>query len=249
MSRKPNVLWIIMDDCRADALGCYGKPWAKTPHMDALARNGVQFQTAVIQNVVCAPCRTSMITGEYPHTTGVMNMGAAPDVPAPYLKHEADLAPKDKTLPENLLNAWTGAGIPLMNIGKLNCYAHDKYWIQLQSEKSNVDQFDVFGLTNNPETISRLEQSGTTYPALVTENHRWAIGGTLPFEPEEMTTWKLGDLAVSKIRELTQSANSFFLKVAFHAPHVPWRVPLSYMIDPATIDLPLPTGEELNSKP
>ena len=35
--RRPNILWIMMDDGRADTLGCYGRSWVRTPHMDALA--------------------------------------------------------------------------------------------------------------------------------------------------------------------------------------------------------------------
>ena len=51
-SKRPNVVWIMMDDCRADALGCYGQPWAKTPHMDAVAERGVRFGVAIVQNPV-----------------------------------------------------------------------------------------------------------------------------------------------------------------------------------------------------
>ena len=41
---RPNIVWIMFDDGRADALGCYGRPWAKTPHIDRLARDGVRFR-------------------------------------------------------------------------------------------------------------------------------------------------------------------------------------------------------------
>ena len=41
-------LRIMLDDGRADALGCYGKPWAKTPNMDEIAASGVRFQTAIV---------------------------------------------------------------------------------------------------------------------------------------------------------------------------------------------------------
>ena len=35
--KRPNILWIMLDDCRADALSCYGQPWAKTPNFDSIA--------------------------------------------------------------------------------------------------------------------------------------------------------------------------------------------------------------------
>ena len=40
---RPNVLFVLCDDLRPDAVGCYGSPHVKTPHIDALAANGVRF--------------------------------------------------------------------------------------------------------------------------------------------------------------------------------------------------------------
>lgn len=73
--RRPSILWVTMDDARADTLGCYGRHWAKTPHMDALAAAGVRFETAIVQNPVCVPSRGSMKSGHYPHTFNAMEMG------------------------------------------------------------------------------------------------------------------------------------------------------------------------------
>jgi arylsulfatase A-like enzyme len=75
------------------------------------------------------------------------------------------------------------------------------------------------------------------------------IGGVVPFSPEDTQTWRLGDLAVDTLKELVAKDEPFFLRVSFHAPHVPCRVPASYFIDPEQITLPLPTEEELKNKP
>ena len=61
--KPPSVLWIMLDDGRADTLGCYGKSWARTPNMDRIAAQGVRFETAIVQNPVCVPSRTSMKAG------------------------------------------------------------------------------------------------------------------------------------------------------------------------------------------
>jgi arylsulfatase A-like enzyme len=114
----PNVLWIMLDDGRADSLGCYDAPWAKTLNLDTLAANGVRFKTVVVQNPVCRPARTCMQTGLYAHQTGVIAMGGAPkQVPA----YRADLR---KKLP-HLLQPWHAAGIQPINIGKVHAFAGD----------------------------------------------------------------------------------------------------------------------------
>ncbi len=67
MSSKPNVLVIIADQHRYDCLGCYGNSDIKTPHIDALAQDGVKFNNAFSTFPVCTPARYSLITGLYVH--------------------------------------------------------------------------------------------------------------------------------------------------------------------------------------
>lgn len=64
---RPNVIFIISDQMRADAMGCVGNPNARTPHLDRLASKGVLFERCFANNPVCAPSRMSMFSGKYPH--------------------------------------------------------------------------------------------------------------------------------------------------------------------------------------
>jgi len=68
---KPNVLFILCDDLRPDALGCYGSAHVKTPHIDALAAGGVRFANTFCTTSLCSPSRASILTGLYAHRHGV----------------------------------------------------------------------------------------------------------------------------------------------------------------------------------
>jgi arylsulfatase A-like enzyme len=70
-SRPPNVLLVLFDKCRADAIGAYGRPEPQTPNLDRLAGSGVRFDYAYTPQALCGPARASMLTGLYPHAHGV----------------------------------------------------------------------------------------------------------------------------------------------------------------------------------
>ena len=70
---KPNVLFILTDDQRADALGLGGSRHLKTPNMDRLGREGVHFANAFCTTSLCSPSRASILSGLYAHQHGVVN--------------------------------------------------------------------------------------------------------------------------------------------------------------------------------
>lgn len=72
---RPNVVFILLDDVRADELGCTGHPFAKTPHIDRIAREGARFTNAFVTIPLCSPSRASFLTGQYAHTHGVKDNG------------------------------------------------------------------------------------------------------------------------------------------------------------------------------
>jgi arylsulfatase A-like enzyme len=71
-TKQPNLLFIITDQQRHDALGCAGNPHLETPNLDRLALEGVLFRRAYTQCPVCAPARTSVLTGQTIEHTGVL---------------------------------------------------------------------------------------------------------------------------------------------------------------------------------
>jgi arylsulfatase A-like enzyme len=70
---RPNVLFILTDDLRADSIGAAGTGKVPTPHIDRLAREGVLFRHAFCTTSLCSPSRASILSGKYAHAHGVMD--------------------------------------------------------------------------------------------------------------------------------------------------------------------------------
>ena len=69
--RPPNILFLLTDDQRADALGCAGNPIIQTPNVDRLAEQGVLFENSFVTTSICAVSRASFFTGQYARTHGI----------------------------------------------------------------------------------------------------------------------------------------------------------------------------------
>ena len=72
-AKRPNILFMLTDDQRWDALGIAGNPHLKTPHMDRLGKEGVYFKNTFCTTSLCSPSRASILSGVYAHTHGVQN--------------------------------------------------------------------------------------------------------------------------------------------------------------------------------
>lgn len=89
-SSSPNILWITSEDNSAHWLGCYGNQQAHTPHIDALAQEGILFENAYANAPVCAVARATILTGVYSPTMGTQHMRSRHAIPAkyqPYLQY------------------------------------------------------------------------------------------------------------------------------------------------------------------
>jgi len=71
MPDRPNLVYVFADQWRADATGYAGDPNVKTPHLDRLAGESINFNTHVANCPVCTPARACLITGQYPLTHGL----------------------------------------------------------------------------------------------------------------------------------------------------------------------------------
>jgi arylsulfatase A-like enzyme len=81
MGRK--ILFVTTDQQRYDTLGCNGGTVARTPVVDRLAAEGIRYERAIPQSVVCMPSRSTMLTGQHPTTHGVWMNGVPLPIDAP----------------------------------------------------------------------------------------------------------------------------------------------------------------------
>lgn len=68
---RPNIILILVDDLRWDDVGYAGHPFVKTPNIDRIAREGLDFRNAFATTPLCSPSRATILTGLYPHTHGI----------------------------------------------------------------------------------------------------------------------------------------------------------------------------------
>ena len=89
-AEKPNIIYILADDLGINDFGCYGQEIMKTPRVDQMATEGMQFFNHYSGSTVCAPTRSCLMTGQHTGQTRVRGNGGA------------QLLPEDVTIPEML---------------------------------------------------------------------------------------------------------------------------------------------------
>jgi arylsulfatase A-like enzyme len=137
-SARPNVLFVMTDDQRHDAMSAAGNPILRTPNMDRIAAGGARFTQAFVTNSLCGPSRASVLTGLYSHAHGVITNGAGP-----VYKDQPGLKPEQPTFVSLLREAGYHTGV----VGK---------W-HLRSLPSGFDQWAIFpgqGSYKDPEMIA-----------------------------------------------------------------------------------------------
>src|SRR6266542_2423741 len=69
---RPNILFLMPDQLRAQALGVMGNPDVRTPHLDRLAGEGLLVSNTFANTPVCCPARANILTGRYAHRNGMV---------------------------------------------------------------------------------------------------------------------------------------------------------------------------------
>jgi arylsulfatase A-like enzyme len=130
--KQPNVIFVFGDQWRAQATGYAGDPNVKTPNLDSLASESINFTHAVAGCPVCSPYRASLITGQFPLTHGVF----VNDV---YLKHDA----------VSMADAYATAGYDTAYIGKWHLDGHGRSNYIPPERRQGFDYWKVLECTHD----------------------------------------------------------------------------------------------------
>lgn len=214
-SGKKNVLFIVVDDLRTQ-LGCYGVDWIKSPHIDALAAEGLVFERAYCQQAVCGPSRASVLSGCRPDTTGIY------DLKTPLRTAMPDVL----SLPEHFKNN----GYITRSIGKI--YHHQKDDLQAWTSEPVINKGDWQG--RGYLTDEALEAIAACNKDLEARGDGRAGTGIGPaFEAADVADEDYHDgkdarSAIAALQEYGDAEAPFFLALGFHKPHLPFNAPKRY---------------------
>jgi len=222
-----NVVLLIGDDHSTRALACYGNKIIQTPNIDRLAEDGTVFMNAYANAPICNASRQSLLTGKYPHSTGVTLLST------PFQDET------NKTIAEYLRDHGYSTGV----IGKthFNNRGKDKpdhgFSVMIGDK-----EYKSWLKSQNMPQISDSIRVLTEWRPFVDSARIWLNADVLPTAIHEQFGSAAFD-AAKAIEFLQQNKDTaFFLCVGFHEPHAPFHFPLEFAgkYDPA--EMPMPKG-------
>ncbi|MBI3971988.1 MAG: sulfatase-like hydrolase/transferase [Chloroflexi bacterium] len=236
--RPPNLLVIMCDQLRATALGLYGNPQVRTPHLENLAATGTLFRHAFTPYPVCVPARVALWTGRWPHLTGSRTNSVL-------------LQPGEIHLPQLLRDAGYTTGL----IGKNHCF----------TDGDLARYFDTYypaghggpaGDGGDPEIAAAREwvrglegRSAGIVRRAGGGNGAAYAAGISPYPIEKHGTWLIGEHADRFLR--VHRDRPFCAWVSIADPHTPYQVsePYASLYRSAGVQLPPPEPPGYPGKP
>lgn len=208
--RKPNVLFIAVDDLRPQ-LGCYGRTQMISPNIDALAGEGVAFRRAYCQVPVCGASRASLLKGVRPTRTRFVGYSTRAD--------------KDLPGAVSLPLHFRSHGYVTISNGKV--YHHRNDDIKAWTERPWGPRSDWYGgwCAYRAEESRRMIEEGRK------AGNKKARGPA--FEAADVPDDKypdgmIAEKAISDLRRLKSAGKPFFLATGFLKPHLPFNAPRKY---------------------
>lgn len=233
--KRPNILFIMTDQMRHDAMSCSGT-WCQTPHLDSLATEGIRFSHCITTTPVCVPARISLATGLYPHTTHVWDN----------LHHT--LSPDAVTW----MQAIRDVGYATSLFGKTHLHPHQG---DLRDREHLIHAYgmevvdEIGGPRASAQILSHMTarwQEKGLWEAYQKDyedrfsNIPWVVRpSTLPLE--EYADTYVGERAREYLHAYKDD-RPWFCWVSFGGPHEPWDTPEPYASRFLPDDMPAPTA-------
>ena len=206
MGAPPNVLFVISDQLRRQALGCYGDPNVSTPNIDALAAAGTRFTQASSTYPVCVPYRFSVMTGEYAHTRFIPSI-------------EWRMSPAERTLADE----FNDAGYDTALFGKWHLYGNFGHYpghTVVKASRTPVPRpfqgrftrFAGFDICNDPYDTFYVNEGDPTLHKI-----------------DGFQTDGLFDLAIEYLRDPARRDAPFATVLSVEPPHPIFTAPPEYL--------------------
>ena len=238
MAKKPNILFFVADQMRADSLHHLGNEASITPNIDNILNDGVSFENAYCQNPVCVPSRCSFLTGLYPHTTGHRTMH--------FLQRENE---------PNVLKEMKNNGYEVIWIGrndvvpgdKLKTAYCDEYYDGIHFTNTrdilNDKPFGGHG-DNQPKITEEMMNDGSLYSFYIGKLENGSGYGSMD--------WNCVKSAIDYIERKSKEKDSkpFFVYCTISFPHPPYACedPWYSMIDRSKVPPRRPNIQTLKDK-
>jgi arylsulfatase A-like enzyme len=217
-----NVVVIVGDDHATGVLGSLGNTIIRTPNLDRLSAEGMVFANAFANSPLCSATRQSLLTGKYPHATGVTLLTTSfPEEQVTLADHLSKYDFKSAIIGKNHFNNNLNHGFDV-KIERRDYMKH----LEAHPPGKVPDSISVRPPWKPFRDHARIWLNADAYPSD-------------KYDKESIGTF-YAEKAVEFIN--TNKENRFFLWLGFHEPHSPFNFPVEYAGKYDPEDMPFPTG-------
>lgn len=279
MSKRPNFVFFITDQQRADWLGCYGHPVLKTPNIDSIAQKGVRFDNFHAASPVCMPNRASLLTGRYPSLHGLRYNGCVlPETANTFVAQLADAGYKTAAIGKSHLQPFTALAPMGRKVSDIHStpeawrIERPEHYEEEPSNYQSTDRYDIktpyYGYDHVDMVTSHGDRCGGHYGQWFREKaknwkalhdpeneleHAYSCPQAYrtPVPEELYPTAYIRDRAIDYLQARQDDESPFFTFISFPDPHHPFNPPGKYwdMYDPDDFDVPVPFEAHNNPTP
>ncbi|MEJ7769807.1 MAG: sulfatase-like hydrolase/transferase [Chitinophagaceae bacterium] len=221
-----NIIFIVGDDHSSRVLGAYGNKIIRTPNLDRMAQRGVLFENAFVSSPLCSPSRQSILTGKYPHATGVSILKSA--------------FPEEQVTIADYL---TPQGFKTAIIGKNHFNNNFNHGFELKVERKDYEKHLV---SNPPRKLPDSVKVRSQWKPFVDPANIWLNADGLPSSQYDKE--QAGTYYANRAIEFIQGSKDgrFLLWIGFEEPHSPFNFPVEYAkkYDAKSISLPQGSPED-----